>query len=82
VFLNKELLVCNTDVDYTYSVTENIQNAYYCVPITDDGQLDDLASWMGTVENHMGHNDPLIVDPYKELRDVSKKKTDNADLSD
>jgi hypothetical protein len=36
VFLNKELLVCNINVDGTYYIAENIENAYYCVPIAED----------------------------------------------
>jgi hypothetical protein len=67
--------------DDTYYITENIWNSYYCVPIAEDGQWDDLTSWMG-MESHMGQKDPLMADPYKELRDMSNKKTDNADRSD
>jgi hypothetical protein len=33
-FLEEELLVCNIKVDDTYCITENIENTYYCVPIT------------------------------------------------
>jgi hypothetical protein len=44
--------------------------------------LYDLTSWMGMVESHMGHEDPLLADPYKELHDVSNKKVDNAGLND
>jgi hypothetical protein len=36
VFLNKELLVCNINVNYTYYVTENVENVYYCIPIVQD----------------------------------------------
>jgi hypothetical protein len=36
VFLDEELLVCTIDVDDTYYVTENVENAYYCVPIVED----------------------------------------------
>ncbi len=82
VFLKKELLVCNFDVGDTYYVTENVENAYYSVPIIEDGQWDDLASWMGMVESHKGQEDQLIADPYEELRDVSNKGMDNTDLSD
>jgi hypothetical protein len=81
VLLDEELIVCNNDVDDTYYVAENVENSYYCVSILEDGQLDDLASWMGMVESHMGQEDPLIADPYKELHDVSNEKTDDADLS-
>jgi hypothetical protein len=82
VFLNNKLHVCNIDVDDTYYVTENVENIYYCTLIVEDGQLDDLASWMGMVESHMGQEDPCTADPYEEICDVSNKKTDNAELSD
>jgi hypothetical protein len=38
---------------------------------------------MGLVESHMGQDDSLIADPYKECCDVSNnKKTDDAGLND
>jgi hypothetical protein len=61
--MEEELLECNVKVDDTYYVTENVKNAYYFVPITEDGQWEDLASWMGLVESIMSQNDPLIADP-------------------
>ncbi len=73
--------MCNIDVDDTYYVTENVENAYYCFPIIEDRQWDDLASWMGMIESYMGQEDPLIADPYEEIHDVSSKKMDEADLS-
>ncbi len=74
--------MCNIDVNDTYYITEKVENAYYCIPTAEDRQWDDLASRMGIVESHMGHKDPPIADPYKELFDVSNKKTDKADLSE
>jgi hypothetical protein len=53
-FLDEELLVCNIEVNDTYYVTENSENAYYCVPITEGRQQEDLASWMGLVKSLMG----------------------------
>ncbi len=74
--------MCNLNVNDTYYVTEDVKNAYYCVPILEDGQRDDLASWMGLVESHMGQENPLKADPYKEICDVSNENTDDVDLSD
>jgi hypothetical protein len=37
---------------------------------------------MGLVESHIGQEDPLMADPYKELCDMSNKKTDDAGLND
>jgi hypothetical protein len=37
---------------------------------------------MGPVESHMGQEDTLIADPYKELHDVSNKIIDKSDLDD
>jgi hypothetical protein len=74
LLLDEELLVCNINVDYTYYVTENIENTYYCVRITEDGQLDDLASRIGIVESLMIQEDPLMANPYIEFCDASNKK--------
>jgi hypothetical protein len=82
VFLDEELLVCNININDTYYVPENLENTYYYVPITEDGQWDDLASQMGLVESHMGQEVPPTADPYKEFHDVSNKKKDDVDLSD
>ncbi len=50
-FLKEEVLVCNIKVDDTYYVTANVENAYYCVPITEDRQWEEgFESWMGLVE--------------------------------
>ncbi len=62
VFLEEELLVDKIKVDDTYYITENVENAYYCVPITENGQWEDLESWMGLIESLMGKEDPLIAD--------------------
>jgi hypothetical protein len=72
----------NINVDDTYIITENVENVYYCIPIVEDGQWDDVASWMGMVKSLMVQEDPLIADPFKELYHVSSKKVDNVDLSD
>ncbi len=76
--------MCIIDIDDTYYVKENVENAYYCVPIIEDRHWDDLASWMGLVEIPMGPEDPLTADPYpyKEFCDVLNEKTDDADLND
>jgi hypothetical protein len=82
VFLDEELLVCNINI-MTHTTTQRTWRMHTIAsPIAEDGQWNDLASRMGMVESHMGQEDPLIADPYKELRDMSHKKTDNADLSD
>jgi hypothetical protein len=45
---------------------QDIEAAYYCVPITEDGQWNDLDSWMGLVESIMGKEGPLMADPCAE----------------
>jgi hypothetical protein len=42
VFLNKELHVCNININETYCITENIENTHYCIPIIKDRQWVDL----------------------------------------
>ncbi len=67
--------MCNIEVDDTYCITENVEDGYYCFPITEDGQWEDLASWMlGMVESLMGQEDPLMADPYKVFHDMSSSK--------
>ncbi len=61
----------------------SVENAHYCVPITEDGQWGDLAYWMGLVESLMVQENPLMADPYKGFYDTSSsKKTDDAGLND
>jgi hypothetical protein len=68
--------VCKIEVNDTNHVTENVEDTYYHVPITDDGQWEDLESWMGP-------EDLIMADPYKEFYDASRdKKTDDAGLND
>jgi hypothetical protein len=50
------LLVCKIYVKYTYFVTENVENAYYCVPIKEDGKWDDLSDWLELQEQAKTHN--------------------------
>ncbi len=53
-----------------------MKTAYYCVPTLDDGQLEDLESWMGLA-------DLLMADPYKGFYAISSdKKTDDAGQND
>jgi hypothetical protein len=54
MFLDEELLVRNIAQDKMPYVTQDVEAAYYCVPIIEDGQWDDLDSQMGLVESIMG----------------------------
>ncbi len=56
VFLNKELLVCNINVNGTYCITENVENAYYCIPIKEDRQWDELSDWLELQEQAKTHD--------------------------
>jgi hypothetical protein len=73
-FLVKELILCNINFNDTYYITENIEDAYYCVPTIDNGQWNDLDSQIDLAEL-------LIAEPYKGLYDVlySKKIEGNPD---
>jgi hypothetical protein len=80
-FLDEEILLCNIAKDEMPYITQDVEAAYHCVPIIEDGQRDDLDSWMGLVESIMGQEDPLMADPCSEeqmilnnekINDVSK----------
>jgi hypothetical protein len=76
MFLEEELIVCKKEVNDTYYVTKNVENAYYCVPTLDHGQLEDLESWMGLA-------DLLMADPCKGFYAMSSdKKINDAGLND
>jgi hypothetical protein len=47
-------------------IMQDIEAAYYCVPIIEDGQWVDLDSQMGFVENIMGQEGPLMANPCSE----------------
>ncbi len=40
-FLDEELLVCKIAVNDATYITQDVENAQYCVPIVKDGQWDD-----------------------------------------
>jgi hypothetical protein len=64
--LDEELLVCNIAQDKVPYAMQDVEAAYYCVPIIEDGQWDDLDSRMGLVESIMGQEGPLMADPCAE----------------
>jgi hypothetical protein len=63
-FLEEELLVCNIAQDKVPYIMQDVEAAYYCVFIIEDGQLNDLDSWMGLVESIMDQEGPLMADLY------------------
>ncbi len=65
-FLDQELLVCNIAQDKMPYVTQDIEATYYCFPIIEDKQWDDLDSRMGLVESIMVQEGPLMADPCAE----------------
>jgi hypothetical protein len=76
-FLDGELLVCNIAQDKMPYVTVDIGAAYYCVPIMEDKQLDDLDSRMGQVKSIVGQEGPLMADPRSEEQMTSNNKKIN-----
>ncbi len=73
-FLDEELPVCNIAQDKMPYVMQDVEAAYYCIPIIEDGQWDDLDSWMGLVESIMGREDPLMADPCTEEQMTSNNE--------
>jgi hypothetical protein len=63
MFLDEKLLVCNIAQDKMPFVMQDIEVSYYCVPIIDGRQWDDLDSRMGLGESIMGQVGPLMADP-------------------
>ncbi len=47
-------------------ITQELDAAYFCVPIIEDRQWDDLDSRMGLVEGIMGQEGPLMADSCAE----------------
>ncbi len=58
-------------------ITQGVAAAYYCVPIIEDGQWDDLDSQMGLVESIVGQEGPLMADPCAEEQMISNNKKIN-----
>ncbi len=77
MFLDEELLVCNIAQEEVPYAMQDVEAAYYCVPIIEDGQLDDLDSRMGLVESIMGQEGPLMADPCAEEQMTSNSKNMN-----
>ncbi len=76
-FLDEELLVCNIVQDEMPYVMQDVEAAYYCVSIIEDGQWDDLDIGMGLVESIMGQEGPLMADPCTEEQMPSNSKKMN-----
>ncbi len=45
---------------------QDVEAAYYCIPIIEDRQWDDLGSQMGLVESIMSQEGPFMADPCAE----------------
>ncbi len=82
-FFDEELLVGNiADDDATY-VKQDIDTAYYCTPLTEDGQWDNLNCRMGLIKGLLNQEVPLKADPCEDDHVMSNdKKTDDACLDD
>ena len=66
--------MCNIVQDKMPYVMQDVEAAYYCVPIIEDQQWDNLDSWMGLVESIMGQEGPLMADPCaKEQMTLNKE---------
>jgi hypothetical protein len=65
------------------SITQDIKEAYYCVPTIEDGQWDDLSNPMGLVKSSVGQEGQLLADPCSEEQMVSNdEKIDDGDMRD
>ncbi len=58
-------------------VTQDVEAAYYCVPIIEDGRWDELDSQMGLVESIMGQEGLLMADPCAEAQMTLNNKNMN-----
>jgi hypothetical protein len=76
-FLDEELLMCHIAQDKIPYVTQGIEEAYYCVPITEDWRWDDLINRMGLVESIVGQEGPLMADPCSEEQMMSNHEKIN-----
>jgi hypothetical protein len=64
-------------------ITQGIEEAYYCVPIIEDGRWDNLNNWMGLVKNIVGQEGPLMADPFSEEQMMSNnEKINDIGMSD
>jgi hypothetical protein len=70
--------VCNIAQDKMPYIMQDVKAAYYCVPIIEDGQSDDLDSWMGLVESIVGQEGPLMADLCTEEQMMSNNKKSNS----
>jgi hypothetical protein len=59
-------------------VTQSIEKAYYCVPIIEDKQWDDLNNQMGLADSIVGQEGPLMADPCSE----EQVKSNNRKIDD
>ncbi len=63
--------MCHIAQDRMPYITQNVNEAYYCVPTIEEGQWDDLSNWMGLVESSVGQEGPLMADPCSEEKMMS-----------
>jgi hypothetical protein len=75
VFLDEELLVCNIAVDDATYIMQDVETAYYCIPIIKDGQWEDLKHRMDLIKSLPNQEGPLKVDPCKEDYATLQQKT-------
>jgi hypothetical protein len=82
-FLDDELLVCNIVAkDKITCITQDVEAAYYCVPIKEDRQWEKLNSRMGEFKSLPNQEGSLKADPCEESHVMSNnKKVDNVNLN-
>jgi hypothetical protein len=83
MFQDEELLVCNIAQDKMPYITQDVEAAYYCIPIIEDRQWDDLDSRMGLVESIVGQEGPHMADSCaEEQMTLNNKKINDVGKND
>jgi hypothetical protein len=74
--------VCHITQDKMPYIMSGIDESYYCIPIIEDRQWNDLNNRMGMVESIVGQEGPHMVDPCSEEQMMSSnKKSNDVDLN-
>ncbi len=66
--------MCHISQDKMPYVTQDVEEASYCVPNIEDGRWDDLSNWMGLIKNSMGQEGPLMADQCSEEQVTSNNE--------
>jgi hypothetical protein len=84
MFLDEKLLVCHISQDELPYVTQGVEQAYYCVPIIEDGQWDDLNNRMGLIKSIVSQEGPLMADPcsVEQMTSNNEKIINNIGMND